>query len=370
AIRDSVLPDLEKLANAGTLEGPAALAVDRVRTRFLPLVDWRVIGPFARTTPRVFVGERSIDFSLPHSGVEGRRIVWTPRKGDPSSGRVVLNDFKEGAGDRGGFGYDTNGSPDMCAFGYTELESDTDRQALLLVGSSGSITVTINEETVHNHRNFAGRPYTPDSDLLRVQLKKGRNRILVSSRQGIGAWSFSLQFSDPKSTLLVVRPRANPVESLRAFALSHDGDPRKGETIFFDPKGIGCVKCHAAGGRGTANIGPDLTGLALKYDKAEIIRSILEPSNRIATGYQPVVLALEDGKVLGGLVRSETEDIVELVDADAKMTRIPKNTIDERRVGDVSLMPAGMADTLSVVDFADLIAYLQGLKAASAAPEH
>ncbi len=63
------------------------------------------------------------------------------------------------------------------------------------------------------------------------------------------------------------------------------------------------MKCHAANGRGTANVGPDLTGLALKYDKAEIIRSVLEPSNRLATGYQPVLLALAGGKVVTGLVR-------------------------------------------------------------------
>ena len=56
-------------------------------------------------------------------------------------------------------------------------------------------------------------------------------------------------------------------------------------------RGVGCVKCHAAAGRGTANVGPDLTGLGLKYDKAEIIRSVLDPSDRLATGYQPVVVA-------------------------------------------------------------------------------
>jgi len=68
--------------------------------------------------------------------------------------------------------------------------------------------------------------------------------------------------------------------------------------------------------------------------------------------------------VLSGLVRSETDSHLELVDADAKVTRVPKSAIAERRVGDVSLMPTGLVDTLSLIDFADLISYLQGLKTA------
>src|SRR5207244_10141359 len=122
------------------------------------------------------------------------------------------------------------------------------------------------------------------------------------SRPGIGGCSFGVQISapSPSASLFAAKPAGLSLDALRAFALSHEGDPRKGEELFFDPKGIGCVKCHAAGGRGTASVGPDLTGLALKYDKAEIIRSVLEPSDRLATGYQPAIVALHDGKVFTG----------------------------------------------------------------------
>lgn len=361
-IRDSVKGDLEKQLRSGKLTGPAAEALERVVTRFQPIVDWRVIGPFARTTAQVFVGERSIDFARTHSGAEGRTIAWTDRKADGDSGRLVLNDFKGGAGDRGGFGYDTNGSPDLCAFGYAEIQSDTDRPALLLLGSSGTLLLTVNEKWAHTYVNFAGRPYAPDSDVVRINLQKGVNRILAVSRQGIGTWSFSVQVSEPSALLLAARPATPSVETLRSFALSHTGDPKKGETLFFDARGIGCVKCHSAAGRGTAQVGPDLTGLALKYDRAEIIRSVLEPSSRIATGYQPVLLALADGKVLTGQVRAETDTYIELVDAEAKTTRVPKNEIETRRVSDISMMPAGVAETLSPVEFTDLISFLQELK--------
>jgi putative heme-binding domain-containing protein len=363
-IRDAVAGELEARARSQAATGPAALALERVLTRFRPVTTWRVIGPFPRTTAPVFVGEPSIDFAKTRVGVEGRALSWTVRAAEPASGRVVLDDFKAGAGDRGGFGYDTNGSPDLCAFGFAEVASDRDRPALLLVGSSGTIAVTLNEQVVFDYYNFAGRAYIPDSDLVRVALKKGANRLLVRSRQGIGTWSFGVQVSDPSMTSLATRPGVVGLEELRAFALTHDGDAARGRALFFDPRGIGCVKCHAADGQGTATVGPDLTGLALKYDRAEIIRSVLEPSNRLATGYQPLLVATADGRVLAGLLRAETDASLDLIDADAKVTRVAKADIDERRLGDVSLMPTGLVDALKPEEFADLIAYLQSLKTA------
>ena len=363
-VRDAVAADLANEAKSGLYSGPSALALERVLTRFRPVAGWKVIGPFPRTTAKVFMGESSIDFGKAHSGVEGRAIAWADRAGDPLTGRVMIEDFKGGVGDKGGFGYDTNGTPDLCSFGYVEIESDRDRPALMLVGSSGTIVMTLNETPIHTFRNFAGRAYSPDSDLVPVKLAKGKNRLLVQVRQGIGAWSFSVQISAPDSVVVAGKARSASPEELRAFAMGRPGDPKSGEAIFFDAQGIGCVKCHAAGGRGTATVGPDLTGLALKYDKAEIIRSVLEPSSRIATGYQPALVATRDGKVLTGLVRSETDAYLELVDSETKVVRVPKPDIEERKVGDLSVMPAGVVESLTVVEFADLISYLQSLKTA------
>jgi putative heme-binding domain-containing protein len=366
-IRDSALEALDQAARSGSISGPAALSLDRLRARFEPIRNWMVIGPFPRTTPDVFVGRASMNFQQTHVGAEGRQIQWEPRTADPASGRVLLDKFKSGAGDRGGFGYDPNASPDLCAFGYAEVQSDRDAPSLMLLGSSGTMSVTVNEKPVYQYTNTAGRAYVPDADVVRFDLVKGRNRVLVVSRQGIGAWCFGVQI-----TLLAQSPsmahRAmahNSLDELRRFAMERSGDPARGEAIFFDPKGVGCVQCHSVGGRGTSTIGPDLTGLASKYDRAELIRSVLEPSSRIAIGYQPVIVATSEGKVHSGVVRAETDTALELADSDAKITRIPKSQIEERRVGQVSIMPARLVETLSPVDFADLISFLSCLKQGS-----
>jgi putative heme-binding domain-containing protein len=160
----------------------------------------------------------------------------------------------------------------------------------------------------------------------------------------------------------MARTGAPKVDDLRRVALRHNGDPRRGEEIFFDPKGVGCVRCHSAKGRGTSTIGPDLTGLALKYDRAELIRSVLEPSSRIATGYQPAIVAIRGGKVLTGVVRNETRDWLELADSEAQIARIAKRDIAERRVSEVSIMPAPIVGSLSPAEFSDLISFLATLK--------
>jgi len=195
AIRDQAADELVSAAQQGTLPGPAALALDRVLARFDPIREWRVIGPFPRTVPEVFVGRPSIDLARPHTGADGRSVVWASRRADPSSGRVDLNDFKKTAGDGGNFGYDRDASPDLCAFGYAEVEAGRDERALMLLGSSGTMIVTVNEKLVYQYTSIAGRAYSPDSDTVRFNLTRGRNRILVVSRQGIGPWCFGVQLS-------------------------------------------------------------------------------------------------------------------------------------------------------------------------------
>jgi putative heme-binding domain-containing protein len=368
AIRDRASDALDQAARSVSISGPAALSLDRVRARFQPISDWRVIGPFPRTTADVFLGRATIDFRQAHVGAEGRQIQWEPRTADSASGRVLLDKFKSGAGDRGGFGYDLNGSPDLCAFGYAEVQSDRDGDALMLLGSSGTLIVTVNENMIYQYTNTAGRAYVPDADVARFHLVKGSNRILVVSRQGIGAWCFGIQIA-----ILAPSPgvanralaQHSSLDELRRFAMERSGDPARGEALFFDPKGVGCVQCHSVGGRGTSSIGPDLTGLASKYDRAELIRSVLEPSSRIAIGYQPVIVATSESKVHSGVVRAETEAELELADSDAKIIRIPKRKIEERRLGDVSIMPARLVETLSPVEFADLISFLSSLRQGS-----
>jgi putative heme-binding domain-containing protein len=364
AIRDRVREQLASRARSIAFSGPAALSRERVLARFEPIRDWRVIGPFPRAKPPIFMREPTIDFARRYPGADGQLLAWTARPADASSGRLELDDLTRRAGDGGRFGYDPGGSADLCAFCYAEIDSPGESPALLLLGSSGTMIVAVNERPCYTFTSSSGRSYAADTDLVRVHLARGRNRILVLSRQGIGRWAFSVQVGKAEPGVSIARSNAVAVDALRRFALRHEGDSRRGEELFFDSDGVGCGRCHAAGGRGTAAIGPDLTGLASKYDRAELIRSVLEPSSRIATGYQTAVVAIRDGKVLTGVVHAETDEQIELADSEARITPIARRDIAVRRTGNVSIMPEQVVETLTPVEFSDLISFLASLKQA------
>ncbi|HMF14023.1 MAG TPA: PQQ-dependent sugar dehydrogenase, partial [Gemmataceae bacterium] len=56
--------------------------------------------------------------------------------------------------------------------------------------------------------------------------------------------------------------------------LALKGDAERGKTLFFKSATLQCVNCHKVNGTGS-NLGPDLTQIAKKYTKAQILESIL-----------------------------------------------------------------------------------------------
>jgi HEAT repeat protein len=82
--------------------------------------------------------------------------------------------------------------------------------------------------------------------------------------------------------------RSTDNETLRRFALTHLADPRKGEVLFFENREIACGQCHAAAGRGAGTPAPDLNGLGSRYNKVQLIDSLLEPSPEVAAAHQSV----------------------------------------------------------------------------------
>jgi len=79
-------------------------------------------------------------------------------------------------------------------------------------------------------------------------------------------------------------------------------------------------------------------------------------------------VATADGRVLTGILKSDTPEALEIQDVDAKTIRVPKTDVEGRKVSDVSIMPTGLAEGLTKQDFADLIAFLEGLKEAPSKP--
>jgi putative heme-binding domain-containing protein len=231
------------------------------------------------------------------------------------------------------------------------------------LGSDDQAVVSVNGRVVYE---FLGdRGWGADQGSGEAELIAGRNVVVFRTGNSSGPWEFGMAIggTDPQFAFLEVDPSS--VVGLGAFrerGLVGDGDAARGAELFFAAEGIGCAKCHAVGKQGSADIGPNLLGVGAKYPRDELIRSILEPSNRIFSGYEMTIVETDSGETIQGVVRSETAESLVIGDAKGERITIPLESIVARERSDQSAMPSGLEKGMTPDDFADLIAYLESLK--------
>jgi putative heme-binding domain-containing protein len=156
-----------------------------------------------------------------------------------------------------------------------------------------------------------------------------------------------------------VPSKSNP-DTLRRAAMNMGGDPKRGKAIYLS-ESAKCTTCHKVHGQG-GEVGPDLSQVGGKLDRTHLIESILDPSAEILQGYHAAVLETKSGRTLTGIVKAESSTGVTLLDAEGKFTTIAHGDIESREVSKVSLMPAGIGDSITPPEFTDLIAYLTTLR--------
>ena len=336
--------------------------MDRILTHYKPFTSWQTIGPFPREVSADVFGKTEPLYSDTHRGIDGNPVGWKRyRYQSLPLPKVELGHYRTG---EKRFGFDSNNSNRINVFAHTYVWSDVDRDATLLVGSSGSLRIWVNAQEVYRFRDWSGRVFNPEEDVIHLRLNKGRNGILIQSHDGIGPWQFAAQLSPPGHVAIRSERKTDPTALVR-FATKHSGNLQRGKQLFFNQQRLACSKCHSINGQG-GQVGPDLRGFADQYNREEAIRSILTPSQRLANGFTPVILATVEGTVLTGLIRSETDQLLELINANGQINRIPKNTIDEKMNSQKSTMPDGLVDQLSAQEFTDLVTYIMSLKGSPA----
>ena len=131
----------------------------------------------------------------------------------------------------------------------------------------------------------------------------------------------------------------------------------RGQQVYL---GAQCAACHRFQGAGGV-AGPELTGVSRRYSRADLWRSIVDPSAVVSEQYQSTTFSLKDGQEFTGRVLSESASVVVvLVDAiaDRKVTFEP-SSIRSRQASKVSSMPEGLLAPWSREDLLDLLAYLE-----------
>lgn len=118
-----------------------------------------------------------------------------------------------------------------------------------------------------------------------------------------------------------------------------------------------CIKCHRYGDRGDS-VGPDLTNVSKRFQKKEILESILFPSHVISDQYASQMIITKDGKNLLGMVAPGGDGSLIVLQANGEKTIIPEDDVEEATRSKVSAMPEGLLNVLSLEEIVDLFAYL------------
>jgi putative membrane-bound dehydrogenase-like protein len=145
--------------------------------------------------------------------------------------------------------------------------------------------------------------------------------------------------------------RQKVIDALAPVVLS-GGDPARGKDVFKQQ----CAKCHSHNGEG-GKVGPDLTGMAV-HPREELLVHILDPSRSVEGNFLQYTVATTDGRVLNGLLASESRTSVELVDTEGKSQSLPRSEIEEIVASKKSVMPEGFEKQVPAESIADLLAFL------------
>jgi putative heme-binding domain-containing protein len=146
-------------------------------------------------------------------------------------------------------------------------------------------------------------------------------------------------------------PRAEAIARYKPL-LDQPGDADRGRSIFERE----CLACHTLGAQGHA-VGPNLLGVRRRTAE-EILVNILDPNREASPEFHEYTVALDDGRVLTGLVAAETPASVTLRSRDAVEQTILRRNVAEIASTGKSLMPEGLEKTITPTDMKDLITFL------------
>lgn len=133
------------------------------------------------------------------------------------------------------------------------------------------------------------------------------------------------------------------------------GDAKRGRTVFFSEKAA-CSRCHRIASDG-ADVGPELTKIATKYDRTALLDAILNPNAAVLVGFEATMIETIDGDVITGFVVADGDNVT-IKDTVGKQHSIAKDDIESRKMLKQSLMPDNAAMGLTAQEIADLATYL------------
>ncbi len=117
-----------------------------------------------------------------------------------------------------------------------------------------------------------------------------------------------------------------------------------------------CSTCHKHGEIGN-DLGPQLANLKNKSADA-LLTALLDPNQAVEYKFRGYVVATSDGRVVNGLLKTETASSITLVEPNGKEHVLLRIDIEEMTSTGKSFMPVGLEKDLTAQDLADVIAFV------------
>lgn len=110
-------------------------------------------------------------------------------------------------------------------------------------------------------------------------------------------------------------------------------------------------------------IGPDLTAVATRFKRQDILESSTEPTKVVSEQYMNTAIETVAGQVLIGRIVEETPDKIVLRKnpLEPETLTVQKSEIESRSLSKISPMPAGLLNNFTNDEILDLLAYLESL---------
>jgi putative heme-binding domain-containing protein len=137
-----------------------------------------------------------------------------------------------------------------------------------------------------------------------------------------------------------------------------DGDVNLGAKLFTRQ---GCNACHSIK-KGEPLKGPYMGQIGSIMTRDQIAESILKPNASISQGFASVLITAKGKKSYVGFISEESADQIVMRNIAGQVYTIPKEDVLEREELEMSMMPMGLANSLSFEEFAALVTFLAGQK--------
>ena len=138
------------------------------------------------------------------------------------------------------------------------------------------------------------------------------------------------------------------------------GNPERGHDLFSKAQ---CASCHRYGAFGDST-GPDLTSLASRFSRREIIEAVLDPAKDVPARYRTKSILTNDGLQFNGMVVDDN-GVYTVLQSDGKKIVVAATEVDQIKELETSAMPQGLLDSLSLEEINDLFTYMYSSQQAS-----